>query len=81
MTDPTIPFTYELQGFATCEGALKWDPHTNTWGLAELQLSYATPHPLETLPEGLQSLGAMLQISLRNWGGAPPESDQGPRGV
>lgn len=80
MTEPTIPFTYELQGVATCEGALKWNPHTNTWGLGDLQLTYATPHPLETLPEGLQSLGSMLQLSLRNWGGAP-EFDQGAPGV
>lgn len=72
MADPAIPytpFTLELGGLGTVEGALKWNPTTNTWGLVDLQITWATPHPLDTLPEGLQSLGSLLQLSLQNWGG------------
>lgn len=63
---PYIPFTLELAGLGTIEGALALNRTTNTWGLGDLQITYATPHPLDTLPEGLQSLGEMLQVSLRN---------------
>lgn len=78
---PYMPFTIELGGLATVEGVLRWNPTADTWGLADLQVTWAAPHPLETLPEGLTSLGTMLQLSLRNWGGQPAKFDQGPRGV